>query len=154
MPARAKEKSTKQIEAGIQRLNTNKMLKEPVPAASTLEPSMQYKIVSSTLEGNGEYMFPIYLRNDQTLNISWFVKEGEKVWFHIFTPSDKNLGFYENGQYANGTLSEGFCQGFTEGRTKFSPSEYGWGEGYYQMFVTSNYTSYSRVEVQYWIDES
>ena len=80
------------------------------------------------------------------------VKDGGKVWFHIITPSGIDLGFYEDGHYANGTLEEGYCQAFEEGKTIFNSSEYGWGEGYYQMFVSSLNTPHSEIEVQYWIE--
>jgi len=122
------------------------------PIITTPEPTPKYETVSFVLKGNGEYMFAIHLKKDQILHLTWFVKEGDRVWFHILTPSGNNLGFHENGQYANGTLSEDSCQGFKEGITIFSPSEYGWGEGYYQIFVTSYSPSPSEVEVQYWIE--
>jgi hypothetical protein len=113
-----------------------------------------YETVTFTLEPDSDHMFPIYVKSDQTLHLTWFVKEGEKVWFHILTPSNINLGFYENGQYANGTLTPDTCQGFPEGRTVFSPSEYAWGEGYYEMFVTSYSTIPLEVEVNYWIEDT
>lgn len=121
-------------------------------SAPTQKPD--YETVTFTLEPDGDHMFPVYLKSDQTLYLTWFVKEGERVWFYILTPSNINLGFYENGQYANGTLTKDACQGFTEGRTVFSPSEYGWGEGYYEMFVTSYGTIPTEVVVNYWIEDT
>jgi hypothetical protein len=87
-----------------------------------------YETVIFTIEPDSDHMSSIYVKSDQTLYLTSFVKKGESVWFHILTPSNINLGFYENGQYTNGTPTKDACQGFTEGRTVFSPSAYGWGE--------------------------
>lgn len=128
----------------------------PVPATAPTFPPTQppeYRTLSFMLEANGEYMFPIYLRNHQTLHLVWWVKDREKVWFHIITPRGKILGFYQNGEFANGTLEEGHCQGFESSMTIFSPSQYGWDEGYYQMFITSDHPSKLEVEVHYWVEE-
>jgi hypothetical protein len=113
-----------------------------------------YETITFTLEPDSDYMFSIYVKSGQTLYLTWFVKEGDNVWFNILTPSKISLGFYENGQYADGTLSKDSCQGFTEGRTVFSPSEYGWGEGYYEMLVTSYGTILSEVVVNYWLEDT
>lgn len=129
-------------------------LLELIEPKSPLTQKPGYETVTFTLEPDGDHMFPVYVKSDQTLHLTWFVKEGEKVWFHILTPSNINLGFYEDGQYANGTLTRDTCQGFPEGRTVFSPSEYGWGEGYYEMFVTSYNTIPLEVEVNYWIEDT
>ncbi len=111
----------------------------------------QETAVSFTVEPKEDQVFSINISNSQTLHLAWRVTEGDRVWFHITTPSGKSFGFYENGEFAGGTLEEGFCQGLTEGRTTFSPSQYGWGEGDYQVNVTSGSRSY--VEVRYWIEE-
>ena len=118
----------------------------------------EYKTEKISIEPNKQHVFPIYLKNDQTLHLLWFVDNvynGPKVWFHIITPSGISLGFYKDGKYANNTLEPGFCQGFTGGRTIFSPSEYGWGEGYYQLSLNtaSQTDEVVDVEVQYWVED-
>lgn len=134
------------VKADLLELNENESV------SNSLNDS-QYETVTFTVEADGDYMFPIYLNNKQTLHLTWFVKEGERVWFHILTPSGKSLGFYEDGQFANGTLHEDVCQGFTEGKTIFSPSDYKWGEGYYEMYITADSGFASEVEVNYWIED-
>ena len=134
------------VKADLLELNENESLSDS-PNDS------QYETVTFSIEADGEYMFTIYLNNEQTLHLNWFVTEGERVWFHILTPSGTNLGFYEDGQFAGRTLQEDVCQGFTEGRTIFSPSEYGWGEGYYEMYITADTGFASEVQVNYWVEE-
>ena len=84
----------------------------------------------------------------------WRVEDSEsRVWFHIITPSGKNLGFYENeGQFANRTLAEGYTRGMEGGLTQFSPWEYNWGEGYYSMLLTHYSPQAITVKVDYWIE--
>jgi len=121
------------------------------PTPEPTPPSTPPTIVSFAIEPKGEYVFSIYLKNNQTLHLKWWVKQGDPVWFHIITPGGKSFGFYEGGRFANGTLEEDYCQGFLEGETIFSPSQYGWGGGHYQMSVVSQTTGESFVEVYYWI---
>jgi hypothetical protein len=123
---------------------------EPPVTVPPIDYQDQEKVVSFTVVPKEAYVFSINIKSSQTLHIAWQVTEGGKVWFHIITPSGKSLGFYENGEFADGTLQEGFCQGFTDGRTSFSPSQYNWGEGDYQIYVTS--VSGSQIEVRYWTE--
>ena len=124
----------------------------PTPESPVLTPD--YHTLSFTLEGDGEYSFPIYLRNNEILHLMWRVENSEYgVWFHILTPSGKPLGFYDNeGQYANNTLMEGFTRQMQAGVTQFSPSDYNWGEGYYRMDVASASSTPVTVQVEYWIE--
>ncbi len=128
--------------------------RQTITSTEALSPTRepQYRTLAFNLGADGKYMFPIYLADKQTLHLFWWVRGGDKVWFHILTPTNKALGFYEDGTFADGTLQEGFTQGFTEGMTTFSPSQYGWGEGYYQMFITDGAPS-GEMEVQYWIED-
>jgi hypothetical protein len=114
----------------------------------------QYHTVLHTIEPSQDYSFPVYLHNDETLHLIWIVEGSEgKIWFHIITPSGKNIGFYENeGQFANHTLAEGFCRGMEGGVTQFKPSEYNWGEGYYTILLTHYFTQAVTVKVEYWIE--
>ena len=126
----------------------------PVTPTTQVPGQPEYIILTYTVEpGVQDYVFlsPIYLRNDQTLHLFWIVKEDKDVWFHIHTPSNIFLGFYTDGEFANGTLSEGFCQGFPAGATTFSPSDYDWGEGYYDLLV-SEVSNPLTIEVRYWIE--
>lgn len=134
----------------------------PPPAQSTpssiapSKPEPQYHTVTFDLdEDNSEYTFPIYLHNNETLHMYWWVEGSESdVWFHIFTPSGQVFGFYDNeGNFANSTLAEGFTRGMTEGITQFSPSDYGWGEGYYTMSVNDGRSGLITVRVEWWIEE-
>jgi len=105
--------------------------------------------------GKDDWSPPIYLRNNEILHLMWRVEGSQdEVWFDIITPSGKTLGFYEaDGQYADGTLEDGFCRGMTSGMTQFSPSDYGWGEGYYIPDITA-YGSEEpiTVRIEYWIE--
>ncbi len=120
------------------------------------EPEQEYRTLTFDLdEDNPEYTFPIYLRNDETLHLYWWVEsKGNRAWFHIFTPSGKVLGFYDDeGAFANNTLAEGFTREMTEGVTQFSPSDYDWGEGYYTMHVIGSGQEPVMVRVEWWIEE-
>jgi len=120
------------------------------------EPEQEYLTLTFDLdEDNPEYTFPIYLRNDETLHLYWWVEGREGgVWFHILTPSGQSLGFYDNeGNFANNTLAEGFTREMTEGATQFSPSDYDWGEGYYTMQVNDGVQGLITVRVEWWIEE-
>lgn len=123
----------------------------PTPPQTPSE-APKYVTLPFTVEAYSDYVFPIYLGNDQTLHLSWRVTEGSKVWFHIVTPSGALLGFCNNGQFANDTLTEDRCEGFMEGRTTLSPSQYSWGEGHYEMIVSSHYSDPSELEMRYWIE--
>lgn len=129
----------------------------PLPQQPTSEPSSppEYHTLTFTLQGEGDYSFPVYLCNNETLHLIWRIEGGQgSVWFHILTPSGVSLGFYDNeGQYANGTLMEGFCRGMTGGMTQFSPSDYNWGEGYYTMLVNDGGREPVTVIVEYWIEK-
>jgi len=124
------------------------------PTGTPLAPTPAYQSLSFTIPAKGNYSFPIYLRNNETLHLMWRVEGSEdKVWFHIITPSGKSLGFYEDdGHYANGTLEEGFCRGMKEGITQFKPSDYKWGEGYYTMYPTNGAAQAVTLRVEYWIE--
>ncbi len=126
---------------------------EPIPVSKL--PS-EYHVASFAIEPDGHYEFSIYVREEETLFLSWQVKEGEAVWFHIITPLGKSLGFYEYqpGNLAHGTLSDGLCQAFKGGMTVFSPSESDWGEGYYKVDVNSRPSSPAKVEVWYRIEKA
>ena len=136
------------------------ILPTTVPTTTPAPGQPEYKIVTFTLEpvepgdigsSNPTFLSSIYLQDDQSLHLTWMVKESEDVWFHILTPSKKSLGFYENGQFANGTLEEGFCQGFPWGSTTFSPSDYDWGEGYYEL-LASPVSARLTIELRYWLE--
>ena len=73
------------------------------------------------------------------------------------TPSGITLGSYGRqvnnpGEYADGTLSEFACQGFSQFTTIFSPGEYGWGEGYYRMELENEFDEVVEVTVDYWVE--
>ncbi|MBN2463743.1 MAG: zinc ribbon domain-containing protein [Dehalococcoidia bacterium] len=127
---------------------------EATKPPATIPPTVSHgheKVVSFIVVPKEDYVFSINIKNSQTLHLAWQVTEGSKVWFHIITPSGRSLGFYENGEFADGTLEDGFCQGFTRGNTAFSPSQYGWGEGDYQMYINSDFGA--QVEVHYRIED-
>jgi hypothetical protein len=112
----------------------------------------QYYTLSFTLEADSNYSFPIYLQNEQTLHFTWWTEQGIEIWFGFTTPSGKFIGFYENGSFANSSLEEDFRSLLEGGVTVFSPSQYGWGEGYYEM-VASAFSQQAEVQVQYWIGD-
>ncbi len=107
-----------------------------------------------TANYDGKESSPIFLRNNQVIYLKWHTENGEKVWFHILTPSGKIYGFYQPAYYAGGTLSEGTCQGFNSGTTQFSPSDHNWGEGYYIFNVNTGPEDIKvDVIVEYWIND-
>ncbi|HEY55093.1 MAG TPA: hypothetical protein G4N91_02280 [Dehalococcoidia bacterium] len=112
----------------------------------------QYYTLSFTLEADSDYSFPIYLQNEQTLHFTWWTEQGIEIWFGFTTPSGKFIGFYEIGSFANGSLEEDFRSLLEGGITVFSPSQYGWGEGYYEM-LASSFSQQAEVQVQYWIED-
>jgi len=126
----------------------------PTPSTHTpLSVETEYQTKTFTLEEDEDYSFPVYVRNDEQLHIIWRTDNTESLaWFHVHTPSGKSLGFYEDeGQYANGTLEDGNCQGMSEGKTQFSPSEYDWEEGYYTIMVNKYDEDPVNVTVEYWV---
>ncbi|MBA7659473.1 hypothetical protein ES703_67454 [subsurface metagenome] len=137
---------------------------EPPAAVPPATSPPQYHILSFILEGNASDSFPVYIRDHQTLHFfmetdsSKPVDQRGRVWVHIFTPSGKMLGSYglqpnNPGQYAGGTLSEGFAQGFSTFHTRFSPVDYGWGEGYYRFELVNEFGQTTRVRVEYWLED-
>ena len=124
----------------------------------------EYHILSFTIQGREEYSFPIYIYENQTLHFLMKVESPpptdivgpySPLRLYILTPSGNSLcsyGIDVPGEYANGTLSEYFCQSFLEYATHFSPSDYNWGEGYYRMTVKNDYPDIlATVRVEYWI---
>ena len=120
----------------------------------------EYHTLNFTLdENNKDYAFHIYLGNDQTLHFLLYTgNTNNEVWTHFLTPSGKGLGSYglqadNPGAFANGTLQEGFTQGFSTFRTIFKPADYGWGEGYYRIDCQNDNGTVMDVTVEYWIEQ-
>lgn len=137
---------------------------EPPAAVPLVTSPPQYHILSFILEGNASDSFPVYIRDHQTLHFFMEadsnkpVEQRGRVWVHIVTPSGKMLGSYglqpnNPGQYAGGTLSEGFAQGFSTFDTRFSPVDYDWGEGYYRFELENESSQTTRVRVEYWLED-
>lgn len=133
----------------------------PQPASSVLPaPTLtpEYHTLSFILEGKGQYSFPIYLHNNETLHFMMRTKsESGSIYLHILTPSGKRVGSYGRqpnnpGQYASGTLADYTTQGFQTFMTQFKPSDYDWGEGYYRMEFVNEYTQVETVVVEYWVE--
>lgn len=141
----------------------------PVP---TPKPIPEYHTLSFTLQEEEEYSFPIYLRNNETLHLIWTAQDTKAVpsspgvpplrvqgmdvtvWFGIITPCGEVYGFYDHkGQYANGTLEARAARPMSQGTTRFSPSDYDWGEGYYIMSANKHDLWPVTVKVEYWIEE-
>lgn len=98
------------------------------------------------------YSFPVYLRNNQTLHLSFFVEEGDHIWFGFTCPSGKSLGIV-HGSDSDFALQEACCSRLLGGTMVFKPSEYGCGGGYYQMRPhLGPPSSKARVKVEYWIE--
>ena len=100
--------------------------------------------------------FPIYLTEDQTLHLHfWQEEEGNGIWFSFVTPGGEHVGLT-----ASGHLSECSCCQLVRGSIVFSPSQYGWGEGYYLMEPHINVCdreyakgAEAHIELRYWIEE-
>jgi hypothetical protein len=109
--------------------------------------------MSFSLDSKSSHGFGIYLRNKDNLHMTWWVKDGSKISYQLITPAGKHYGFCEKGKYAGGTLQDGPSAGLSTGQTIFSPSQYEWGEGYFEFFATSLATTgKTQVEVHYWIE--
>jgi hypothetical protein len=133
---------------------------EPTPFPTpkpTTSLSTKYKEVSFTLsvpkgEEYDEYSFPIYLKNNQTLHLSWTVEQGDEIWFGFLTPSGKYIGLKDKG-----ILEEGSCSQLGAATIIFKPSEYDWGEGYYEMkphiSTGGGHLTQAQVAINYWIDD-
>jgi len=120
----------------------------------------EYHTLNFTLdENNNDYVFHIYLGNDQTLHFLMYTGNvNNNVWTHFLTPSGKILGSYgleadNPGAFADGTLAEGFTQGFSTFRTIFKPADYGWGEGYYRVDCSIIFSTPTNGTVEYWIEQ-
>ena len=97
------------------------------------------------------YTFPIYIRSNQTLHLSFFVEQGDPIWFGFATPSGKPMGIVTSGDGFG--LQEACCSQLLGGTMVFKPAEYGCGKGYYQMrphMIAPS--SKARVKVEYWIE--
>lgn len=98
-----------------------------------------------------DYSFPIYIRDDQTLHLTFTVEQGDDIWFGFSTPSGKYIGV---NQYDGGFgFVEGICARLKGGMVVFKPSEHGWGEGYYSMNPHLSIPGKVRVEVEYWLED-
>ena len=94
----------------------------------------------------------IYLRNNQTLHLTWTVIEKTSILLWITTPLGMELGYHYNGDFANGSLKENFANEASSGVIIFSPSDYNWGEGYYELLASTPPTI-KTIELRYWIEE-
>jgi hypothetical protein len=103
------------------------------------------------------HIFPIYLNNDQQLHFTFNVTLGQPA-FWFATPTAKNNRLNTAGNLVETNLHDGeFIQ---LGNVVFKPSDYGWGEGYYEMkFGISdigqnlNGENKAQVQVEYWIED-
>ncbi len=115
----------------------------------------EYHTLKFTLDTtNSDYILPIYLGNTETLHLTVVTgNETNSVRILIQTPSGKQLGSYNQGQFANGTLEEGFNREFSYFSTSFKPADYGWGEGYYRIDCQNGNALANNVTVEYWVGE-
>ncbi len=103
------------------------------------------------------HLFPIYLTNNQRLHFTFSVTRGQPAFFFA-TPTGKNIRLNTSGELVETNLHDGeFIQ---LGNVIFKPSDYGWGEGYYEMtFGISDIGQYpngenkAQVEVEYWTED-
>jgi hypothetical protein len=124
------------------------------------------------LEGQSyvEHPFPIYLRNNQSLHLTWMVMGEGKAYFSFRTPKDGSFCFWD-GTHAEWvtTIDPVACSPARGGAITIRPLKMkdvtytvsgssgdnsvteGWGEGYYVM----NPHSYStvKIKVEYWIED-
>jgi hypothetical protein len=106
---------------------------------------------------NDFYSFPIYLKDNQRLHLTFSVTQGEPAFFFVI-PSGKNIRLNTSGKLVETNLHDGeFIQ---LGNVIFKPSDYGWGQGYYEMtFAISdigqnkNGENKAQVKVEYWIED-
>lgn len=105
------------------------------------------------------HLFPIYLKNSQRLHFTFSVIQGQPGFFFAI-PGGKNIRLNASGKLVETNLHDGeFIQ---LGNVIFKPSDYGWGEGYYEMTfgisdIGQNYIengeNKAQVEVEYWIED-
>jgi hypothetical protein len=102
-------------------------------------------------------VFPIYIKSNQRLHFTFSVTQGQAAfWFK--TPTGKNIRLNTAGNLVETNLHDGeFIQ---LGNVIFKPSDYGWGEGDYEMtFGISdigenlNGENKAQVQVEYWIED-
>ncbi len=98
------------------------------------------------------YSFPVYLRNNQTLHLSFFVEEGDHIWFAFYSPSGKAFGITEGGPGNLYISDSGSCAALFGASVVFQPSRYGTGEGYYRMVPNISGPGQAKVKVEYWIE--
>lgn len=116
----------------------------------------EYHTLSFALEGEGTHSFPIYLHNNETLHFMMTTEGGRcRAYVSILTPSGESICSYgavpdNPGEYAGGTLSSYACQSFIYFITQFSPSDYGWGEGYYRIEFRNESRDPGIAKVEYW----
>jgi hypothetical protein len=127
--------------------------------------SINYYSFSCAVMETEPYSFSIYIYNDETLHLYIEIErypEGDNgsytpLRMDIITPSGESLhsyGTWSLGEYADGTLCEYACQPFSLYTTRFSPSYYDWGEGYYRFTIRSDDAEdLVQVKVEYWIEK-
>jgi hypothetical protein len=102
-------------------------------------------------------VFPIYIKSNQRLHFTFSVTQGQAAfWFK--TPTGKNIRLNTAGNLVETNLHDGeFIQ---LGNVIFKPSDYGWGEGDYEMtFGISdigenlNGENKAQVQVEYRIED-
>lgn len=130
-----------------------------LPVTTTAVPnSPEYFELTPTLEvppgeDYDEASFSVYLENEQTLHLTWTVEQGDEIYFAFLTPSNKYIGVRNGGE----SFVEGYAFASDEGNIAFSPLDYGWGAGYYEMkphlSTDGTSASQSRVNIRYWIED-
>jgi hypothetical protein len=103
------------------------------------------------------HLFTIYLKANQRLHFTFSITQGQSA-FWFATPYGKNIRLNTSGNLVETNLHDGeFIQ---LGNIVFKPSDYGWGEGNYEMtFGISdlgqnlNGENKAQVQVEYWIED-
>jgi hypothetical protein len=147
------------IAAPIENPDTITSTSPTVPTTTTSAPDspeyfeLTFELEVPVGEEYNEYSFPIYIRNKQTLHLTWSVDQGDEILFIFLTPSNKYIGVRDGGA----SFVEGHAFPSYEGNISFRPLDYAWGEGYYEMkphlATDSTHASRAKVKVRYWIED-
>ncbi len=117
----------------------------------------QHYTLSFTLEPTqNRYSFPIYLRTDWTLHISWWTDEGDReVAFGFIAPCGDQYGYTGTGSLP--AWQPGLIHPESEGSTvlelaKYHGTSYKFDNGYYE-FIAYGGSAATHWHVQYWIED-